>query len=185
MKKEKGITLVALIITIIVLLILAVVTISAVNEGSLFAHANNAATSYSKSQEEENTMISNWLTELAKHENKNVTSTLTFADVAGTYYKYENGEKVAESYCILNSDGTGMTVDPTITSTNFTYQISGNGLIADIAELEVVETGTFHNVKQYFTFSIENGIKQLVHNRQVWDEYPSGITPNTVYKIDA
>ncbi len=74
MKNEKGITLVALIITIIVLLILAVVTISAVNEGSLFSHANNAATSYSKAQDEENTMIANWLTELAKHD-KNTNRT--------------------------------------------------------------------------------------------------------------
>ena len=68
MRENKGITLVALIITIIVLLILAVVTISAVNEGSLFAHANNAATTYSEAQKEENTMIANWVTELEKHD---------------------------------------------------------------------------------------------------------------------
>ncbi len=68
MKENKAITLVALIITIIVLLILAVVTISAVNEGSLFSHANNAATTYSEAQKEENTMIANWLTELEKHD---------------------------------------------------------------------------------------------------------------------
>ena len=71
MKENKGITLVALIITIIVLLILAVVTISAVNEGSLFSYANNAAEGYSKAQEEENTMISNWLAEIAKHDPSN------------------------------------------------------------------------------------------------------------------
>ena len=71
MKKDnKGITLVALIITIIVLLILAVVTISAVNEGSLFAHANNAATAYSQKAEEENTLISNYLNMLKEHENE-------------------------------------------------------------------------------------------------------------------
>ena len=64
MKENKGITLVALIITIIVLLILAVVTISAVNEGDLFAHANNAARAYDKAATDENTMISNYLTEL-------------------------------------------------------------------------------------------------------------------------
>ncbi len=62
LKEEKGITLVALIITIIVLLILAVVTISAVNEGSLFVHANNAATQYDKAQKEENAIIGNYLT---------------------------------------------------------------------------------------------------------------------------
>ncbi len=57
MKENKGITLVALIITIIILLILAVVTISAVNEGSLFAHANNAATLYQERQAEENRIL--------------------------------------------------------------------------------------------------------------------------------
>ncbi len=60
-RENKGITLIALIITIIVLLILAAVTISAVNEGNLFSHANNAATAYSEAATEENTMISRYL----------------------------------------------------------------------------------------------------------------------------
>ena len=68
MKKENGITLVALIITIIVLLILAVVTIRAVNEGSLFNHANNAVTEYDKAVKKENTLISKYLSELGKHD---------------------------------------------------------------------------------------------------------------------
>ena len=67
MKENKGITLVALIITIIVLLILAVVTISAVNEGSLFAHANNATEAYSKSAEEENTLISGYIGKIEEY----------------------------------------------------------------------------------------------------------------------
>ncbi len=66
-KKEEGITLVALIITIIVLLILAVVTISAVNEGSLFSHANNAATTYSEKATEENALISDYITKIEQH----------------------------------------------------------------------------------------------------------------------
>ena len=41
-KMNKGITLVALIITIIILLILAVVTISSVNGNGIIAHAKNA-----------------------------------------------------------------------------------------------------------------------------------------------
>ena len=72
-KENKGITLIALIITIIVLLILAVVTITAVNEGNIFAHANNAVTRYNVAATEENTMISNYLTEMAKYDvNNNV-----------------------------------------------------------------------------------------------------------------
>ncbi len=68
MKENKGITLVALIITIIVLLILAVVTISAVNEGSLFSHANNAVDKYGKESEKENSMISNYIDKIAEYD---------------------------------------------------------------------------------------------------------------------
>ena len=52
-KKEKGITLMALIITIIVLLILAVVTIGAVSDSSIVMHAQNAKSSYEEGQEKE------------------------------------------------------------------------------------------------------------------------------------
>lgn len=53
MKAQKGITLVALVITIIVLLILAMVSISIVNQQGLFDRANNAATTYNKAAEGE------------------------------------------------------------------------------------------------------------------------------------
>lgn len=68
LKENKGITLVALIITIIVLLILAVVTIAAVSEGEIFNHANNAATRYNAAAVEENTIITNHLGEMAKYD---------------------------------------------------------------------------------------------------------------------
>ena len=73
-KKAKGITLIALIITIVILLILAVVAINAVNEGSLFAHANNAATAYSEAAEEENSIISSYLALLEGNGSENQTS---------------------------------------------------------------------------------------------------------------
>lgn len=68
LKENKGITLIALIITIIVLLILAIVTISGVNEGKIFAHANNAATKWNAAATEENGIISNYLIEMGKHD---------------------------------------------------------------------------------------------------------------------
>ena len=46
MRAERGITLVALVITIIVLLILATVTISLVINGGIIQRANNAVTKY-------------------------------------------------------------------------------------------------------------------------------------------
>ena len=53
MKKQKGITLIALIITIVVLMILAVVTINSVKDGGIITHAQNAATKMNKAQIEE------------------------------------------------------------------------------------------------------------------------------------
>ena len=52
-KMQKGITLIALIITIVVLLILAVVTIGAIQESKIITHAQNASDSYTIAQEKE------------------------------------------------------------------------------------------------------------------------------------
>ena len=53
MKKQNGITLIALIITIIVMLILVAVTVVAVVNSGLFGHAGDAATRYNEAQEQE------------------------------------------------------------------------------------------------------------------------------------
>lgn len=64
-KNQKGITLVALVITIIVLLILAGVAITlAVNQGELFNHANNAANKWNAAVRNEEGAISNLLNDL-------------------------------------------------------------------------------------------------------------------------
>ena len=53
MREQKGITLVALIITIIVLLILAMVSISLVMNGGIIARANNAVNNYAYAEQNE------------------------------------------------------------------------------------------------------------------------------------
>ncbi len=148
LKENKGITLVALIITIIVLLILAVVTISAVNEGSLFAHANNAATGYTEAAEKENTMISNWLTELAKHDGKQ-TSTVEQADIVGTYYAADG----AEAYNIEIIDGSTIS----FLGNTYNYTHSGNSIVATILDTEYVLNYTL----------LENGTKVLYFSNNV------------------
>lgn len=57
MKAEKGITLVALVITIIVLLILAMVSISIFTNHDVIQYANNATTSYNEAQTQEETQL--------------------------------------------------------------------------------------------------------------------------------
>lgn len=56
-KSQKGITLIALIITIIILLILAMVTISAVKGDSIIKHAKDAATNYEEASEKEQEIL--------------------------------------------------------------------------------------------------------------------------------
>ena len=58
---EKGITLIALIITIVVLLILAVVTISAVQDGGIIQHAKNATNEYEIGKEKEKSILQGYL----------------------------------------------------------------------------------------------------------------------------
>ena len=59
LREEKGITLVALIITIIVLIILAAVTIIAVQDSDLIARTQNATIIYAANQVYENSVVGN------------------------------------------------------------------------------------------------------------------------------
>lgn len=62
MRTQKGITLIALIITIVVLLILAVVAIGQAQETNIVGYAQNAATTYKENADEEKTILSNYET---------------------------------------------------------------------------------------------------------------------------
>lgn len=57
MKQQKGITLIALVITIIVLLILAIVSISLVWQDGIINHAKNGVNAYSEAQVNEQAQI--------------------------------------------------------------------------------------------------------------------------------
>ncbi len=58
-KKEKGITLVALVVTIIVLLILAAVSINIAFNTGIIAESKNAVNSYKGAEENEQTTLNN------------------------------------------------------------------------------------------------------------------------------
>ena len=66
MKKQSGITLIALIITIIVLLILAVVAIRAVQGDGIIAHAKNAKSEYELAQANEEAALQNYMDFIAE-----------------------------------------------------------------------------------------------------------------------
>jgi len=60
-RKEKGITLVALIITIVILLILAAVAIAAIQNENILSHANNAALKYNQAVQNEQDILGGYL----------------------------------------------------------------------------------------------------------------------------
>ena len=60
-KMEKGITLIALIITIVVLLILAAVAINSIQNDGILHYATNAASSWNQAQKNEQTLLDGYL----------------------------------------------------------------------------------------------------------------------------
>ena len=74
-KTNKGITLVALIITIIVLLILTVVAISSITDQGLFTKSQEAVNSYEDSRKEEEGKLAGYASEIGKYLNQQTDKT--------------------------------------------------------------------------------------------------------------
>ena len=91
MRKEKGITLIALILTVIVLLILAVVSISTIQNQGIIEHANSSTTKYNEAvnneidvlgsyEELENEYVNKYTGENDKKEDTSVEGPTTGSD---------------------------------------------------------------------------------------------------------
>ena len=114
---NKGITLVALIITIVVLLILAMAAIGAIRDSKIITHAQNAGSSYTIAQEKEQigVAVGEWKIQKATPGN-----TKTFKEVIGDALQGQI-KPIVE-----NTDGS-LTV--TFTKTGNAYIVDGNGNI--------------------------------------------------------
>ena len=90
LKKNQGITLVALVITIVVLLILAAVAIVALSgENNIITKAQNARDSYNEASVNEEIKLKEYWNELEKE-----TKTPSNEDtIIGTWVHFENGEE--------------------------------------------------------------------------------------------
>lgn len=64
MKQQKGITLVALVITIIILLILAGITLATLGDTNLFNNAKRAKNEYGEKANEENATLQDYETKI-------------------------------------------------------------------------------------------------------------------------
>lgn len=95
-KEEKGITLVALIITIVVLLILAGVAIGAAKDSQIIGYAQNAAGGYNQAKTNEIDAISDYEDLMKEYESTSNNYTFTLNDLG-------EWEKSDDSIIIFNS----------------------------------------------------------------------------------
>ena len=94
--KEKGITLVALIITIIVLLILAGITINnVVGSKGILEQSKNATNAYKKSAAEESEALDFYANEIEKAQTKVQEPILKSGEYASNTTKYSDGTNIA------------------------------------------------------------------------------------------
>ena len=88
-KKEHGITLVALVITIVVLLILAGISIQAITQNNLFEQAKKAKNATENSQKEENKTLSEYMGKINEYLPETLSYKVSNGEIAiGAYVKY-------------------------------------------------------------------------------------------------
>ncbi len=123
--KEKGITLVALVVTIIILLILAGVTLNlALADNGLFSKAKDAVEKYKKAEEDEENALSK-MTDMLEN------ITINYNDYVGCYV---DGYKLDIKTCIITPDETGVHDN-----------IDKNNVIADNITADGTQTFTTEN----------------------------------------
>ena len=118
-KREKGITLVALVITIIILLILAGVTINIIINGGLIKQAQNATDIYKQAQGEEINGIDNIvgkMNDIIGGNQSNPEDSLATKAQPGDYVRYE----VPEKTFTMTTEQTGYTSEQTYNTGDYT-----------------------------------------------------------------
>lgn len=103
----KGITLIALVITIIILLILAGISISALTGSGLFEKAKLAKNRTKEAEELENQRLSEYERQINElgGETKNDEPTISAKDIANAEDKSKYYGKIVNGYTCENSDG--------------------------------------------------------------------------------
>ena len=175
-RQEKGITLIALIITIVVLLILAVVTIGAIKNDGIITYADNSATKYKDAQTKEEGIlgyyeeylggtVGTWTQEGATLTKTNADGTKTQIKI-GDYVEYFQGSythtpdvtKGIGLWPIGGDDSTGYTLDAeeVTTEEDLSWRVLG---VNEKGQLELISANT---TSQYLTLANEAGYLNAV-----------------------
>lgn len=174
-KREKGITLVALVITIVILLILAGISIAALTQTGLFEKANKAEQKSKEKQEEENVTLETYENEMGKYLEGNSNTEIKLADKVndgtikiGNYIKYipdivTNDDK---SYTDLISNlktYSGSTSNTTSTLIQEINKDTGlNWRVLDITDDGQVRLISDKSTTSKITFGMYNGYNNAV-----------------------
>lgn len=106
MKKEKGITLVALVITIIILLILAGITINSLTESGLFDKVKQAKERHENAEELENEILYEYKNNIKKYMNgyDEFKEMISYANLENQYNSIsELFENTADLNIVMNN----------------------------------------------------------------------------------
>lgn len=132
-KTQKGITLVALIITVIVLLILAVTTIQDIQGDGIIAHAKNAKSKYLGEKQKEEDILSYYDSYLGGTIGKWVQTGTTFKKVSedGSVIRLQVGDK------IVYNEGIGYTseIDSNFKMEDLEWRVLG---LNDAGQIELI-----------------------------------------------
>ncbi len=161
--RERGITLIALVITVIVLLILAGVAVSmALNEGNLFAKANEAKTSWNRKVEEENG-INDTLAYIEQYVEGEGGGAGAGTPTPGGLPTGWSSTAVASAYpSVSDAQKAPIPVGYTVSG------VTGENSIA--TGLVIYETGSANTTTEGFWTATDNGelVCQKTYNQYVW-----------------
>ena len=144
-KMQKGITLIALIITIVVLLILAVVTIGAIQESKIIAHAKNAATTYNDEKSKEESAIAGY---------ESLIDSKLPGGNGGSKVTYKEGVPVPSGfYYVTGTKDTGFVISDNPADENNASGKSGNQFVwipvpeNEFSSFAVLQDGSTENYR--------------------------------------
>ena len=192
LKKEKGITLVALIITIVVLLILAAVAIGTVRDSDIIEYAKNAAGSYNQVKNNELSEIQSaedLLKQYASKQNPWVAKGLTIPVEYGKKYSGPvapglglssltitlgaNGELIVEETGINSTCNDSKIAS--ITSNTITYNDNGTEIRIEY-NADGQSAKVFYNNAELGTLTVEQGGETIVPDT-IWAQRGLTVQP--------
>ena len=189
LKSKRGITLIALIITIIILLILAMVTINILINQGIIGHANNAVRGYEVAEEKELISLAYQNYKMDK-QNPNVEAQLIVdgangnepidKDDEGVWYivfdKTKNGYELTENGTVSNAEEKWRKSGDTITKGEYTLKIGDYvNYSAKVPEVSITEDSPIiKNLSQYSGNTAEESntpskISQETLSWRIWD----------------